>query len=160
MDQNNADPELYITRHDYITDLAAQLSIHKGKTLKCPGRVTTATGWRWNQQVGQDRPASRLPTWTNSTAWRSTCGSSGTSPRAEAEWTWTNLTAWRSTCGSSGTSPGAEAELVLSSCINGSFLIRESKSKPGQYSISLQYNSRAFYYWIHNTHLLDQQENH
>ncbi len=43
----------------------------------------------------------------------------------------------------------AEAELSLSSGINGSFLIRESESKPGQYSISLRYNGRVHHYRIH-----------
>ena len=43
----------------------------------------------------------------------------------------------------------AEAELSLSSGINGSFLVRESESKPGQYSISLRYDGRVFHYRIH-----------
>ena len=44
----------------------------------------------------------------------------------------------------------AEAELSLGSGINGSFLIRESESKPGQYSISLRYDGRVFHYRIHS----------
>ena len=43
----------------------------------------------------------------------------------------------------------AQAELSLSSGINGSFLVRESESKPGQYSISLRYDGRVFHYRIH-----------
>ena len=43
----------------------------------------------------------------------------------------------------------AEAELSLSSGINGSFLVRESESKPGQFSISLRYDGRVFHYRIH-----------
>ena len=43
----------------------------------------------------------------------------------------------------------AEAELCLSSGINGSFLLRESESKPGQFSISLRYDGRVFHYRIH-----------
>ena len=43
----------------------------------------------------------------------------------------------------------AEAELSLSSGINGSFLVRESESKPGQYAISLRYDGRVFHYRIH-----------
>lgn len=42
----------------------------------------------------------------------------------------------------------AAAEVALSSGINGSFLIRESESKPGQYSISLRYNGRMYHYRI------------
>ena len=50
----------------------------------------------------------------------------------------------------------AEAELSLSSGINGSFLVRESESKPGQYSISLRYDGRVFHYRIHT----DPQTSH
>ena len=42
----------------------------------------------------------------------------------------------------------AAAEVALSSGINGSFLIRESESKPGQYSISLRYSGRMYHYRI------------
>jgi len=41
-----------------------------------------------------------------------------------------------------------EAEYRLSSGINGSFLVRESESKPGQYSISLRYDGRVYHYRI------------
>ena len=41
-----------------------------------------------------------------------------------------------------------EAELRLCSGINGSFLIRESESRPGQYSLSLRNNGRAHHYRI------------
>ena len=42
----------------------------------------------------------------------------------------------------------AEAELLLGSGINGSFLVCESKSKPGQFSISLRYDGHTFHYRI------------
>lgn len=40
------------------------------------------------------------------------------------------------------------AEFLLSSGINGSFLIRESESSPGQRSISLRYDGRVYHYRI------------
>lgn len=40
------------------------------------------------------------------------------------------------------------AEYLLSSGINGSFLVRESESSPGQRSISLRYNGRVYHYRI------------
>ncbi|XP_073957451.1 tyrosine-protein kinase Abl [Choristoneura fumiferana] len=40
------------------------------------------------------------------------------------------------------------AEYLLSSGINGSFLVRESESSPGQRSISLRYEGRVFHYRI------------
>ena len=43
-----------------------------------------------------------------------------------------------------------EAEYLLSSGINGSFLVRESESNPGQHSVSLRYEGRVFHYRIHS----------
>ena len=40
------------------------------------------------------------------------------------------------------------AEYLLSSGINGSFLIRESESSPGQMSISLRHEGRVYHYRI------------
>ena len=40
------------------------------------------------------------------------------------------------------------AEFLLSSGINGSFLVRESESSPGQRSISLRYEGRVYHYRI------------
>ena len=40
------------------------------------------------------------------------------------------------------------AEYLLSSGINGSFLVRESESSPGQRSISLRYEGRVYHYRI------------
>jgi len=54
------------------------------------------------------------------------------------------------------------AEYLLSSGINGSFLVRESESSPGQRSISLRYEGRVYHYRINEDtsdgkvhHLLD-----
>ena len=50
----------------------------------------------------------------------------------------------------------AETELCLGSSINGSFLIRESKSKPGQFSISLRYDGQVKHYRIHSDPVTNQ----
>uniref|UniRef100_A0A914HVU5 Tyrosine-protein kinase n=1 Tax=Globodera rostochiensis TaxID=31243 RepID=A0A914HVU5_GLORO len=42
----------------------------------------------------------------------------------------------------------AEAEHLLSSGINGSFLVRESETNPGQFSISLRHEGRVYHYRI------------
>jgi len=42
------------------------------------------------------------------------------------------------------------AEYLLSSGINGSFLIRESESSPGQYSLSVRYEGRIYHYRVNN----------
>lgn len=48
----------------------------------------------------------------------------------------------------------AEAEQLLSSGINGSFLVRESETNPGQFSISLRHEGRVYHYRISfDTHL-------
>lgn len=43
------------------------------------------------------------------------------------------------------------AEYLLSSLINGSFLVRESESSPGQLSISLRYEGRVYHYRINTS---------
>ena len=40
------------------------------------------------------------------------------------------------------------AEYLLSSGINGSFLVRDSESSPGQMSISLRFDGRVYHYRI------------
>lgn len=40
------------------------------------------------------------------------------------------------------------AEYLLSSGINGSFLVRESESSPGQRSVSVRYEGRVYHYRI------------
>lgn len=40
------------------------------------------------------------------------------------------------------------AEYLLSSGINGSFLIRESESSPGQYSLSVRFDGRVYHYRV------------
>jgi len=45
------------------------------------------------------------------------------------------------------------AEYLLSSGINGSFLIRESESSPGQYSLSVRYEGRVYHYRVNNVQM-------
>lgn len=47
-----------------------------------------------------------------------------------------------------GTISRSEAEQLLSSGINGSYLVRESESSPGQRTISLRYDGRVYHYHI------------
>lgn len=42
------------------------------------------------------------------------------------------------------------AEYLLSSGIDGSFLVRDSESSPGQLSISMRYDGRVYHYRISN----------
>lgn len=42
----------------------------------------------------------------------------------------------------------SEAEYLLSSGINGSFLVRESETAPGQHSISVRHDGRVYHYRV------------
>jgi hypothetical protein len=117
------DPDLYIAKHSYTTDQAGQLSIKKGDKLKVSRKSENSD-------------------WCEATNVRGEIGWVPTSYIAKVDslekhsWFHGNITR-------------AEAELSLSSGINGSFLVRESESKPGQFSISLRYDGRVFHYRIH-----------
>ena len=117
------DPNLYIVKHDYSTDQAGQLSIKKGDKLKI-SRKSENGDWAEATNVQGDIgwvPASYI---------------AKVDSLEKHSWFHGNITR-------------AEAELSLSSGINGSFLLRESESKPGQFSISLRYDGRVFHYRIH-----------
>ena len=122
-DNTDSDPEMYIAKHDYITDQAGQLSIHKGEKLKIS---RTSDNGDWVEGTNKQGKIGWLPA-----SYVAKFDS-----LQKHSWFFGNITR-------------AEAELVLSSGINGSFLIRESESKPGQYSISLRYDGRVFHYRIH-----------
>ena len=122
-DPLDADPDLYIAKHDYITDQPGQLGVRKGDQLKVT-RHSENGDWvegTNNKGVVGWLPASYI---------------AQVDSLEKHSWFFGNVTR-------------AEAELSLSSGINGSFLIRESESKPGQYSISLRYDGRVFHYRIH-----------
>ena len=121
--QGDPDPDIYIVKHDYVTDQPGQLSIKKGERLKI-SRKSENGDW---------------------------C--EGTSVHGEIGWVPASYIAMVNSLEKHswfhGNITRAEAELSLSSGINGSFLIRESESKPGQFSISLRYDGRVFHYRIH-----------
>ena len=118
-----SDPDLYIVKHDYHTDQAGQLSIRKGDKLKI-SRKSENGDW-----------------------------AEATSPQGDIGWVPASYIAKVDSLEKHswfhGNVTRAEAELSLSSGINGSFLLRESESKPGQFSISLRYDGRVFHYRIH-----------
>jgi len=118
------DPDLYIVKHDYHTDQAGQLSIIKGDRLKISRRSENGDWCEGTNCLGEIGwvPASYIAKLDS---------------LEKHSWFHGNITR-------------AEAELSLSSGINGSFLVRESESKPGQYSISLRYDGRVFHYRIHS----------
>ena len=122
-DNSDSDPELYIAKHDYITNQAGQLSIHKGEKLKL-SRISY--NGDWSEATNEQGKIGWLPT-SYVTKFESL---------EKQSWFFERITRYM-------------AELVLKSEIDGSFLVRESESKPGQYSISLRYDGRFFHYRIY-----------
>ena len=120
---DQADSDIYIAKHDYSTDQPGQLCIRKGEKLKISRKSENGDwceGTNIHGEIGWV-PASYI---------------AKVNSLEKHSWFHGNITR-------------AEAELSLSSGINGSFLVRESESKPGQYSISLRYDGRVFHYRIH-----------
>lgn len=122
--EDDSDPDLYIAKHDYVTDQPGQLSIRKGDKLKISRRSENGDWCEGTSVLGEIGwvPASYIAKLDS---------------LEKHSWFHGNITR-------------AEAELSLSSGINGSFLLRESESKPGQFSISLRYDGRVFHYRIHS----------
>lgn len=118
------DPDLYIAKHSYNTDQPGQLLIKKGDKLKV-SRKSENGDWCEATNVHGE------------IGWVPTSYIAKVDSLEKHSWFHGNITR-------------AEAELCLSSGINGSFLVRESESKPGQYSISLRYDGRVFHYRIHH----------
>lgn len=118
-----SDPDLYIAKHDFQTDFPGQLSIKKGDKLKV-SRFSDNQDWCEGTNV------------LGEIGWVPASYIAKVDSLEKHSWFHGNITR-------------AEAELSLGSGINGSFLLRESESKPGQFSISLRYDGRVYHYRIH-----------
>ena len=118
------DPDVYIVKHDYTTNQPGQLDIKKGDKLKISRKSENGDWCEATNRQGE-------------IGWVPTSYIAKVDSLEKHSWYHGNITR-------------AEAELSLSSGINGSFLVRESESKPGQYSISLRYDGRVFHYRIHS----------
>ena len=120
----NDDPNLFIAKHDYAATAPGQLSIKKGDKLRISRKSENSDWCEGTNVLGE-------------IGWLPATYIAKLDSLEKHSWFHGNVTR-------------AEAELSLSSGINGSFLVRESESKPGQYSISLRYDGRVFHYRIHN----------
>lgn len=118
------DPTLFIAKHDYMADASGQLSIKKGEKLTVSTKNETGDWCQATNKLGE-------------AGWVPSSYIAKVDSLEKHSWFHGNITR-------------AEAELSLSSGINGSFLLRESESKQGQYSISLRYDGRVFHYRIHS----------
>ncbi|KAL4623313.1 tyrosine-protein kinase ABL1-like isoform X1 [Arapaima gigas] len=115
------DPNLFVALYDFVASGDNTLSITKGEKLRVLGYNHNGEWCEAQTKNGQGWVPSNYITPVNSLEKHS----------------WYHGPVSRSA-----------AEYLLSSGINGSFLVRESESSPGQRSISLRYEGRVYHYRI------------
>ncbi|XP_028936974.1 tyrosine-protein kinase ABL2 isoform X1 [Ornithorhynchus anatinus] len=119
-----SDPNLFVALYDFVASGDNTLSITKGEKLRVLGYNQNGEWSEVRSKNGQGWVPSNYITPVNSLEKHS----------------WYHGPVSRSA-----------AEYLLSSLINGSFLVRESESSPGQLSISLRFEGRVYHYRINTT---------
>ncbi|XP_034438424.1 tyrosine-protein kinase ABL2 isoform X1 [Hippoglossus hippoglossus] len=119
-----SDPNLFVALYDFVASGDNTLSITKGEKLRVLGYNQNGEWSEVRSKNGQGWVPSNYITPVNSLEKHS----------------WYHGPVSRSA-----------AEYLLSSLINGSFLVRESESSPGQLSISLRYEGRVYHYRINTS---------
>uniref|UniRef100_A0A3Q3RPI5 Tyrosine-protein kinase n=1 Tax=Mastacembelus armatus TaxID=205130 RepID=A0A3Q3RPI5_9TELE len=119
-----SDPNLFVALYDFVASGDNTLSITKGEKLCVLGYNQNGEWSEVRSKNGQGWVPSNYITPVNSLEKHS----------------WYHGPVSRSA-----------AEYLLSSLINGSFLVRESESSPGQLSISLRYEGRVYHYRINTS---------
>uniref|UniRef100_A0A8C0CG10 Tyrosine-protein kinase n=1 Tax=Balaenoptera musculus TaxID=9771 RepID=A0A8C0CG10_BALMU len=119
-----SDPNLFVALYDFVASGDNTLSITKGEKLRVLGYNQNGEWSEVRSKNGQGWVPSNYITPVNSLEKHS----------------WYHGPVSRSA-----------AEYLLSSLINGSFLVRESESSPGQLSISVRYEGRVYHYRINTT---------
>ncbi|XP_007898441.1 tyrosine-protein kinase ABL1 isoform X3 [Callorhinchus milii] len=117
------DPNLFVALYDFVASGDNTLSITKGEKLRVLGYNHNGEWCEAQTKNGQGWVPSNYITPVNSLEKHS----------------WYHGPVSRNA-----------AEYLLSSGINGSFLVRESESSPGQRSISLRYEGRVYHYRINS----------
>ncbi|XP_066293447.1 tyrosine-protein kinase ABL1-like isoform X1 [Branchiostoma lanceolatum] len=118
------DPQLFVALYDFVAGDTNQLSIVKGEHLHI---LSYNESGEWCEAQNRNKQRGWVP-------------SSYVTPATSLE-----RHSWYH-----GAISRNAAEYILSSGINGSFLVRESESSPGQLSISLRYEGRVYHYRINN----------
>uniref|UniRef100_A0A8C2I433 Tyrosine-protein kinase n=1 Tax=Cyprinus carpio TaxID=7962 RepID=A0A8C2I433_CYPCA len=116
-----SDPNLFVALYDFVASGDNTLSITKGEKLR-------VLGYNQNGEWGEVRSK-------NGQGWVPSNYITPVNRLAKHSWY-------------HGPVSRSAAEYLLSSLINGSFLVRESESSPGQLSISLRYEGRVYHYRI------------
>lgn len=123
-EESSGDAQYYVALYDFQSGGKNQLSISKGEQVRVLSYNQTGEWCEAQSRTGQiGWVPSNYITPVN---------------MLEKQHSWYHGPISRST-----------AEYLLSSGINGSFLVRESESSPGQRSISMRYEGRVFHYRIH-----------
>ncbi|XP_077505720.1 tyrosine-protein kinase Abl isoform X4 [Amblyomma americanum] len=120
--QEDADPHLFVALYDFQSGGENQLSLKKGEQVKVVSYNRTG---EWCEAQGRSGQVGWVP-------------SNYVTPVNSLE-----KHSWYH-----GPIARNAAEYLLSSGINGSFLVRESESSPGQRSISLRCEGRVYHYRI------------
>ena len=120
----------FIAEHIFTANQPGQLSIEKGQELKISSRNEEAGWYKVVNSKGETGlvPMSSISVISNLEIY---------------PWYHGNITR-------------AKAELTLSSEVDGSFLVRNSTTKPGKYALSLRYDGSTCHYVINIDHLTRQ----
>ncbi len=117
------DTSLYVALYDYLTTLEKHLNMHKGDQIQILSFNKT-NEWCEVQNIN-----------TAAIGWVPASYIRPVNSLDKHSWY-------------HGKIERCKAEYLLSSGINGSFLVRESETCPGQLSISLRYEGRVFHYRV------------
>ena len=120
--KNQKDAQLYIALYDFQARGENQLSLKKGEIVRV---IAFNQNGEWYEVQNQNGEIGWSPS------------SYITMLHSLEKFTWYH-----------GPINRGNSEFLLSSGINGSFLVRESESSPGQRSISLRYEGRVYHYRI------------
>lgn len=121
----DSDPDLFVVLFDFNGSAENQISVRKGEQVRILS-YDKAGDWCELQKVSSGKTG-----WVPSTY---------VTPSSSLE-----KHSWYH-----GRIPRNTAEYLLSSGIDGSFLVRDSESSPGQLSISMRYDGRVYHYRISN----------
>ncbi|XP_071821876.1 uncharacterized protein [Apostichopus japonicus] len=122
---DDSDPDLFVVLFDFNGSAENQISVRKGEQVRILS-YDKAGDWCELQKVSSGKTG-----WVPSTY---------VTPSSSLEkHSWYHGRIARNT-----------AEYLLSSGIDGSFLVRDSESSPGQLSISMRYDGRVYHYRISN----------
>uniref|UniRef100_A0A0K0FYI6 Tyrosine-protein kinase n=1 Tax=Strongyloides venezuelensis TaxID=75913 RepID=A0A0K0FYI6_STRVS len=122
---------LYVVLYDFHGVCEEQMTVREGDRIRILGYNSTGE-WCEAQLISMKKNDKRK---LNSIGWIPTSYIASLSSLEKFPWY-------------HGKISRNDSEVLLSSGINGSFLVRESESSPGQFSITVRYDTRVYHYRI------------